>query len=183
MPSVSAIAERSGMRRHQRVRRDAARRHREEILEIVLIRAPVHRARERREQKEDRVEEDRQRQEKGRRAKRDGRSLFAEQREKCFDDSIGRAALGHRVADDRRERDDDADAAGGASESLGDARDLRGRISRREEADQDRRADQREERVESEDDDGAEDGAHTDQQDEDGVHRVWPRKSFDKVTR
>src|SRR5207247_2512422 len=96
-----------------------------------------------------------------------------------------RPAVRHRFTGDRRQRDDDPDGAGRAAEALRHASDLRCGLTGRKQADHDRGDDQRQERVEAEQDDPHEDRGQSNEQDQRRWHArpvvgctAWPSPSL-----
>jgi hypothetical protein len=140
----------------------------------MAVGARVHRAGQGDEQVEHGVEEHGDRQHvpggaQGRRA-----ALLAQQGEERLDDPVRRPAVHHRLAGDGGQRDDDPDAPCRAAEALGHASDLLRRLAGREQADHDRGGDQRQERVQAEQEDRPEDRCHSDQQDQQRMHGRQP---------
>ena len=132
------------------------------------------------EQVEDRVKKDRDRQDETARQERHVGAVDAEERQEPANDPVGSSAFEHAHPDHRRQRNHDADAAGGRPERCRDPAYLVGQFARGQETDHERRRDQGEEGVQPQDHDQADHGRHADEQDEEWECRHAGLRSRDR---
>jgi hypothetical protein len=136
--------------------------HRQYQQEIALFGLAVHRPGQRQQQIENRVEEYRYREHESARHQRDCAALLAQQADEHAHDPVGRPAFDKTPADDRGQRDDNADFARCVAELDGHAGYFLGKLPRSQETDHNRSADKRDECVYPKHDDHPDDDGDPD---------------------